>query len=68
MQIISDSVDILLGFVPFIAYVLFILATVWAATKLFPTFGAWMTGTDATDDETEYHTTYAFHLARSSRK
>lgn len=47
MQTIIDFVVFLLGFAPLIGIALTITALVWAATKLFPTFGVQMeTATD----------------------
>lgn len=54
-----------LGFAPIVLIVLVIITALWAATKLFPTFGDWCTetydrlmGVDAEYDET-YQTGYA---------
>jgi hypothetical protein len=59
-------VEFVLGFVPLIAIVLTIVSTVWAATKLSPTFEAWfenvtekMFGTDKDYDE-RHETGYAY--------
>lgn len=49
-------IEMLLGFVPFVATVLVITALVVAATKLFPAFGMWFESgamfgtTDRTDN------------------
>lgn len=39
-------IELVLGFVPMIAIVLAITTALWAATKLFPNFGAWCAETE----------------------
>lgn len=58
MQTLSLFIDMLLGFVPFVGLAFLITASLWAATKLFPAFGAGMDamfdglfGVDADYDE-----------------
>jgi len=65
MQTLFAFVELVLGFVPFVAIVLATLTAVWAATKLFPAFGEWfeettdgLFGVDAEYDE-KYDTGYA---------
>lgn len=58
MNTIAMFIEFVLGFVPIVLFVLAIITVLWAATKLFPTFGAWcaetydrLMGVDAEYDE-----------------
>jgi hypothetical protein len=59
MHTLALFVEFVLGFVPIILVASAIITALWAATKLFPSFGAWCTeaydrlmGVDAEYDQT----------------
>ena len=66
MQTLSDFVVMLLGFAPMIGIVALITTALWAASKLFPASGEWMSetfdrlmGVDEEYDD-QHNTGYAF--------
>lgn len=46
MQTMLAFIQYVLGFVPFLGIVAILLTLFWAATKLIPSLGEWMTNTD----------------------
>lgn len=64
MTTLVTFIELVLGFVPMIVVAASITTALWAATKLFPSFGVWcedvyntIMGTDAEYDE-KYNTGY----------